>query len=64
MAFRSIFDKSFRYRNSQATDVRLTFERIRREERLRKQQAEAGFGEQDAKIVATIPRSRPQVATK
>jgi hypothetical protein len=33
MRFKSVFDPRFRYRNADSTDVRLTFERIRREYR-------------------------------
>lgn len=35
MGFKSILDPTFRYRSSTATDVRKTFERIRRQQRLR-----------------------------
>ena len=31
MAFRSLFDRSFKYRSSLSTDVRRTFERAKRE---------------------------------
>ena len=61
MAFRSVFDKSFKYRNSQCTDIRLTFERIRRAQR---QQAQPDSNDQGAKVVATIGRSRLPVAAK
>ena len=64
MAFRSIFDKSFEYRNAHSTDIRLTFERIRREQRLKEEQDQAGCADQGAKVVATIGRSRPSVAAK
>jgi hypothetical protein len=39
MAFKSLLDPSFTYRNAASTDVRLTFERIRREQRDRRRQA-------------------------
>jgi hypothetical protein len=31
MAFKSVLDPSFNYRNSMSTDIRVTFERVRRE---------------------------------
>jgi hypothetical protein len=40
MAFKSLLDPSFTYRNAASTDVRLTFDRIRREQRERRRQAE------------------------
>ena len=40
MAFKSLLDPSFTYRNAVSTDVRLTFDRIRRELRERRRQAE------------------------
>jgi hypothetical protein len=33
MAFKSVFNPDFKYRSANATDVRRTFERIRREQR-------------------------------
>jgi hypothetical protein len=43
MAFKSLLDPSFTYRNAASTDVRLTFDRIRREQRqhLRQRASEA-----------------------
>ena len=32
MAFKPIFDRDFKYRNADRTDVRLTFRRIRRQQ--------------------------------
>jgi hypothetical protein len=38
MAFKSLLDPDFQYRSAANTDVRETFERVRREQRLRKEQ--------------------------
>lgn len=38
MAFKSLLDSDFQYRNSANTDVRETFERIRREQSLKTEQ--------------------------
>ena len=40
MAFKSLLDPSFTYRNAASTDLRLTFERIKREQREKRRQAE------------------------
>jgi hypothetical protein len=40
MAFKSLLDPSFTYRNAASTDVRLTFERIRREQREKRRRNE------------------------
>ena len=40
MAFKSLLDPSFTYRNAASTDVRMTFDRIRREQREKRRQAE------------------------
>lgn len=40
MSFRSVFDPRFRYRNADSTDVRLTFERIKREYRQAQRRAQ------------------------
>jgi hypothetical protein len=50
MAFKSVFDRDFKYRSADLTDVRLTFERIRREQR-RAQRAEL---EAQSKVIARI----------
>ena len=54
MSFRSILDPEFKYRNAASTDVRKTFERIRREQRLVQQPAPSKEPENRAKVVATI----------
>lgn len=40
MGFKSILDPSFRYRDAASTDVRKTFERIKRQQRLKSGAAE------------------------
>ena len=55
MSFKSILDPEFKYRNAASTDVRKTFERIRREQRLEEERRYEGakeFG--SAKVVARI----------
>jgi hypothetical protein len=57
MAFKSVFDPDFKYRSADTTDVRLTFERIRRDfERIRREQRKAQRAalEAESKIVARI----------
>jgi hypothetical protein len=53
MAFKSIFDGRFKYRNSLSTDIRQTFERIRREQRSRN-----GRTDTRRKVVATVDPAR------
>lgn len=61
MAFKSILDPEFKYRNAASTDVRKTFERIRREQRVKEQAAASSEAEHHgAKVVATIGRQRAQ----
>ena len=59
MTFKSVFDPDFKYRGADTTDVRLTFERIRREQR----KAQRAALEAESKVVATIGpstrRTRP-----
>jgi hypothetical protein len=50
MAFKSVFDPDFKYRGADTTNVRLTFERIRREQRRLQRAAQ----ETQNKVVATI----------
>src|SRR3954468_3712884 len=52
MGFKSILDPEFKYRNAASTDVRKTFERIRKEQRL----------EQDRRFVANDYGSSKAVA--
>lgn len=49
MTFKSLLDPDFQYRSAANTDVRDTFERIRREERLRKEQLK-GTESDDARV--------------
>ena len=55
MAFKTIFDPGFKYRRADETDVRLTFARVRREQR--KAQPTGGGAALDAKVVpiGTVP---------
>jgi hypothetical protein len=57
MAFRSILDQNFKYRNAAATDLSKTFERIRREQRLATD-ASRTTDHPGAKVVATIGGAR------
>ena len=54
MKYKSILDPNFKYRDSRSTDLRKTFERVRREQRLSRQQAPSQEPENRAKVVATI----------
>jgi len=49
MAFKSLLDPEFQYRSAANTDVRETFERIRREQRLKEERRGAAAGD-DARI--------------
>ena len=56
MAFKSILDREFKYRNAVSTDIRLTFDRIRAEQGNVERRVP---GAAEAKIVGRIvPRGR------
>ena len=48
MAFKSVYDPDFKYRSAVSTDVRLTFERIRHEQR---ETQRLSLEESDGKLV-------------
>ena len=55
MKFKSILDPEFKYRNAASTDVRKTFERIRKEQRLEQERRYTGTQEYGtSKVVARI----------
>jgi hypothetical protein len=54
MSFKSILDPDFKYRNAASTDVRKTFERIRREQRLEQERRYSMPDYGTAKVVARI----------
>ena len=57
MSFKSILDPEFKYRNAASTDVRKTFERIRKEQRGEQDRRVANdFG--SSKVVARITSRR------
>ena len=55
MAFKSLLDPDFQYRSAANTNVRETFERIRREERLKDEQRRAP--ESDEARVTWLPEA-------
>ena len=55
MAFKSLLDPDFQYRSAANTDVRETFERIRREQRLREERRRAA-GNDEARV-AWLPEA-------
>ena len=56
MAFKSVLDPKFKYRNAISTDVRKTFERARREQQL--QQQSRSDQQANAKLVVKITAVR------
>jgi len=54
MGFKSILDPEFKYRNAASTDVRKTFERIRREQQIdhKRRYVDEEYG--SGKVVARI----------
>jgi hypothetical protein len=59
MAFKSILDRTFKYRNAASTDVRKTFERVKREQRLEEARDEVD-SDHKGNVVATIGRCARQ----
>jgi hypothetical protein len=53
MAFKSILDQNFKYRNAASTDLSKTFERLRREQRVVTSDSRT-TDSPSAKVVATI----------
>ena len=56
MGFKSILDPEFKYRNAASTDVRKTFERIRKERLEQERRVANDYG--SSKVVARIPNRR------
>lgn len=56
MSFKSILDPEFKYRNAASTDVRKTFERIRRELRVEDQRKSEAHDLATTKVVVRIPQ--------
>jgi len=56
MGFKSILDPEFKYRNAASTDVRKTFERIRKERVEQERRVANDFG--SSKVVARITSRR------
>ncbi len=56
MGFKSILDPEFKYRNAASTDVRKTFERIRKERVEQERRVANDFG--SSKVVARITNRR------
>jgi hypothetical protein len=54
MSFKSILDPEFKYRNAASTDVRKTFERIRKEQRLDDERRYVASDYGSTKVVARI----------
>jgi len=58
MSFKSILDPEFKYRNAASTDVRKTFERIRKEQRLEQDRRYVANDYGSSKVVARITNRR------
>jgi hypothetical protein len=56
MSFKSILDPEFKYRNAASTDVRKTFERIRKERLEQERRVANDYG--SSKVVARISNRR------
>jgi hypothetical protein len=56
MSFKSILDPEFKYRNAASTDVRKTFERIRKERLEHERRVANDYG--SSKVVARIANRR------
>ncbi|HXJ54141.1 MAG TPA: hypothetical protein VNH16_22365 [Burkholderiales bacterium] len=56
MSFKSILDPEFKYRNAASTDVRKTFERIRKERVEQERRVANDYG--SSKVVARITNRR------
>ena len=56
MGFKSILDPEFKYRNAASTDVRKTFERIRKERVEQERRVANDYG--SSKVVARITNRR------
>jgi hypothetical protein len=56
MSFKSILDPEFKYRNAASTDVRKTFERIRKERLEQERRVANDYG--SSKVVARITNRR------
>jgi hypothetical protein len=58
MSFKSILDPEFKYRNAASTDVRKTFERIRKEQQRTEHDRRVANDYGSSKVVARITNRR------